>query len=350
MRWLTCILPALACVLIVAATGTGAPATKTGDAKKESAFGKFTAPDSTTARKQARAWLDAAGVTDRATLKLFDAIWAGDRPLLDRVARTLALGDRDARRILEQARDADATAPTELPAVLKDAKKPAFYRHNLALAYARALTQRRIYEDALEAFALVEPAKVVDPASYFFFRAVCEYGLLLKEPSQKSIDRLLTDVSDAPESYRSVAALMHFAMETWKDRDLAWVARMMDSIQRRLALGRGGKMTRHMQREVLVRLEEMIKEREHPPTPPGPPGPNDPGPGRIQPPNEPPQPWNPNGSGNADEKLKKTIEWIIKLPEKERATARAELLRKLPAADRVIIERYFKEITRRSTR
>jgi hypothetical protein len=60
-----------------------------------------------------------------------------------------------------------------------------------------------------------------------------------------------------------VAALMHFDMVTWQDKDLGWIARKMDNIQRRLDLKRGGKQTQKIQKEVLVRLDEMIKELEN---------------------------------------------------------------------------------------
>jgi hypothetical protein len=192
----------------------------------------------------------------------------------------------------------------------------------------------------------VEPEQVVDPAAYFFFRAVCEHGLLLRNAAEKSIDHLLIDVPDAPDSYRTVAALMHFDMETWQEKDLAWVARMMDGIQRRLALSRGGKITRRMQREVLARLEEMIKERERPPIPPD--GPGAPPSGPAPPPGDTPRPTAPPGTGDVDRDLRRTAEWIIKLPEKDRAAARVELLRKLPSRDRAVIQRYFEELARRS--
>jgi hypothetical protein len=52
-------------------------------------------------------------------------------------------------------------------------------------------------------------------------------------------------------------------MLTWREKDLGWIARKMDSIQRRLDLKRGGKVTQKMQKEVLVRLDEMIKELEN---------------------------------------------------------------------------------------
>ena len=60
-----------------------------------------------------------------------------------------------------------------------------------------------------------------------------------------------------------VAALMHFDMLTWKDKDLGWLAREMGGIKDRLDLTRGGKKTQKMQKEVLVRLDEMVKELEN---------------------------------------------------------------------------------------
>jgi len=231
-------------------------------AKEESSFGALKSPDPAEVRKQAEAWLKSASA-DAATLGKFKTLWEADRPILDKVTSTLALGDPAVAKLLADARDTDNPAPTEVPALLKDRKKPAFFRANLALAYAKALTSRKIYEEALDAFAAVRPEEVVDPGVYLFHRAVCEYELMLKDQADGSIDRLLVDVSDAPERYRMVAALMHLDMTTWQEKDLGWIARKMDNIQRRLDLKRGGKHTQKMQKEVLVRLDEMIKEIEN---------------------------------------------------------------------------------------
>jgi len=218
--------------------------------------------DSGEARKQAEAWLKSVGKTDAGSLAKFKTIWDGDRAILDKVAATLALGDAQAARLLAEARDDSTPAPVEVPAAVRDAKRPAFYRANLALAYGKALTLRKVYEEALEALSAARAEDVADPAALYFHRAVCEYELMLKDKADSSIDRLLVDVADAPERYRMVAALMHFDMLTWQEKDLGWVARKMDNIQRRLDLRRGGKQTQKMQKEVLVRLEEMIKELE----------------------------------------------------------------------------------------
>jgi len=231
-------------------------------AKEDASFGSLRPPDPVEVRRQAEAWLKSAK-PDAAALAKFKSVWEADRPLLDKVTLTLTLGDPQAAKLLEEARDADAPAPTDVPRLLKDKTKSAFYRNNLSLAYAKALTGRKVYEEALEAFATVKPEEVVDPASYLFHKAVCEYELMLKDKADMSIDRLLVDVIDSPERYRMVAALMHFDMLTWQEKDLGWIARKMGSIQRRLDLKRGGKQTQRQQKEVLVRLDEMIKELEN---------------------------------------------------------------------------------------
>ena len=60
-----------------------------------------------------------------------------------------------------------------------------------------------------------------------------------------------------------VATLMHFDMVSWQDKDLGWIARKMDNIERRLDLSRGGPKTQKLQKEVIARLDELIKEKEN---------------------------------------------------------------------------------------
>src|SRR6185436_2878127 len=60
-----------------------------------------------------------------------------------------------------------------------------------------------------------------------------------------------------------VATLMLLDMHTWKDKDLGDIAGKMDNIERRLDIARGGPETRRQQREVLNRLDEIIKKLEN---------------------------------------------------------------------------------------
>jgi hypothetical protein len=231
--------------------------------KEPTSFGTLPGVSTEAARSQAQDWLKSVGKTDATTQKAFDAIWQTDRPVIDRVADTLSLGDPAAAQFLADARDASKPAPTTVPAILKDAKRSAFLRANLAVAYARALSQRRVYEEGLDALRVVKPEDVVDPSAYLFHKAVAEHALMLKPEAEGTVLRLLDEAPDAPERYRTVAALMYFDMQGWREKDLGWISRKMDNIERRLDLSRGGPKTQKMQKEVVTRLDEIIKQLEN---------------------------------------------------------------------------------------
>jgi len=233
-----------------------------GGSKAQTSFGTLQSPAPEEAKSQAVNWLKAAGKTDAATTKAFDALWATDRPLIEKVTETLVLGSPEAGKLLAAARDTSVSAPTEVPALIKDSKDT-FFKANLAVAYARALANRRVFEEGLDALKIVKPEQTIDPGAYLFTRAVCEHALILQKDADQSILRLLDDVADAPERYRMVAALMHFDMMSWRDKDMGWIARKMDNIERRLDLARGGPTTQKMQKEVVMRLDEIIKEKEN---------------------------------------------------------------------------------------
>lgn len=331
--------------------------------KELPSFGTLQSPEPKVARAEALEWFKSAGKTDEASLKALDAIWNADRTLIEKVTDTLILGDANAAKLMADVRDTSLAAPTIQPTMLKDTKVSPYLRANLGLVYARELSNRRIFEECLETMKMIKPEQVVDPATFFFHKAVTEHTLMLRKEADDSIGRLLDDVTDAPERYRMVAALMHFDMLAWQDNDLGWIARKMNVIRDRLDLTRGGKKTQQMQKEVLVRLDEMIKELENKQKQPGsgqgnggqcPPG----APGQGGPPsgNTPSNPATdsalpsaPPGKGIVDQKkLKDIVDVWGTLPEKERAKAMLELTRDMPPKYRETIEIYLKQISARS--
>ena len=193
-----------------------------------------------------------------------EALWntSEDRALLDRVAETLMLACDTARQVVETARDPKSPAPTEVPAVLKDPKCPAFFRANLGLYVAKQYANRRVHEQAFDILRTTRPEYVVDPASYYFFKAVAENKLLLKDEGLQSIDRLTLNVQDSPERYIVLATLMKAEMLGWKDKDLAHAGRLMEEIEGRLEIARGGPKTQGKQKEVIAILDKLIKELE----------------------------------------------------------------------------------------
>jgi hypothetical protein len=213
---------------------------------------------------KAQAWLKEACNNDATKMAQFAAIWKKtDRPALDCLADTFALGNATAAKIISDARDTRGQAPLALPEVLTDAKQPAFYRVNLALVYARWLSIRHVYEESLDILRTITPEQVIDPSTYLFHRAICEHKLLLKEDAERTANRLIYQAADAPERYKAVGALILLDMATWKGKDLGSIARKMDSSARRLDLARGGPETQKIQKDILARLDELIKEMEN---------------------------------------------------------------------------------------
>src|ERR1051326_69003 len=216
------------------------------------------------ARTATNDWLRRIGKDDADTCRAVDAIWADeDRSVFQDVVETIKLASPEARELLRDAADTKRSAPTEVPLILKDNTVDPFLRANLALAYAKVLSDRRVYEEALDSLNAVKIEKVVDPAQFLFVKATLEYSLCMKRNASATIERLLEDVSDAPERYRNSATVMLLDMRQWKDKDLGWIERKMANIERRLDLARGGQTTQFMEREVVARLDEIIKEKEN---------------------------------------------------------------------------------------
>jgi hypothetical protein len=347
-----------------------------GNDKKPAAFGALDSMSAETAKTKLAAWLKEVGKSDAATLQKLDAIWKdSQRSGLDRMADSLALGDSIAAKLMAEARDPQAPAPIVLPAVFTSDKTSAFYRANLGLVYARALTNRRVYEEALDTLKLFRAEQVVDPAAYLFHRAVCEHALQQKPEATKTIHRLLEEgAAISPDRYKIVATLMLLDMHTWKDKDLGDIARKMDNIERRLDIARGGPETRRQQREVLNRLDELIKKLENADKKKKKPGDGPPKPGDGKPgddngdqcadggskpgPSGPPKGVNPptnpandvgdpggNSTGNLDQaKFKKLVSDWGRLPPREQQRALQELTNGMSARHREAIENYFKAL------
>jgi hypothetical protein len=238
--------------------------------KRGPTFGALEALTPEAARARAEAWLKDVAQGDPAKTRQFAPIWSAEgRTTLDRLADTFALGSAEAARLLQEARTPLTPAPVEVPALFKDAKQPEFFRANLALVYAKALSNRRVHEEALEALKLFRPEQTADPSAYLFHRAICEHAMLLKQDAAKTVGRLLTQAIDSPERYKTVGALMLLDMQSWKDKDLGAVARKMGNVERRLELARGGPQTQKLQKEIISRLDELIKELENKAKKPG---------------------------------------------------------------------------------
>ena len=113
--------------------------------------------------------------------------------------------------------------------------------------------------------AAIKAEQTVDPSVYLFHRAVAEHALIKKDDALRSIVKLIDDVSDAPDRYKMLATIMFLDMGNWKkdEKDLSNIRRLMDNSERRLDQARGGKITQDIQKKIVFRLDELIKEKEN---------------------------------------------------------------------------------------
>jgi hypothetical protein len=318
-------------------------------------FGALQSDRPEVAKTKSEQWLKRTGKFDRVA---FEKVWGTDAPALDSVLTTFELGSEQAKDVLTAARVATSTAPTQVPGVLLDDRQDPFFRANLAVGFARGLTAGRVYEESLEALKFVRPEDVVDPAAYYFYRAVAEHSLMQKEEALQSLHGLLEEVVDAPRRYVAIGQMMLSDMQTWKGGDdaLPTIRRLMDNSGRRLAQARAGKTTQDIQKRIVFRLDELIQQKENAAKGGGqankgecPPGG---GQGRVgqdvtaRGPAQDSDVTEMAATGKADEKkLKQIAEAWGTMPEKDRAKAIMAITKDLPARYRVIIEDYFRSLS-----
>lgn len=225
------------------------------------------APRPEQVKADALGWLKTADVGASARAKA-QSLWANlpagaaEDELLARLARTFALGDANAARLV--ALCAQPRRQLHLPAQpwLRDARTPPFEAHNLRLLYAGWLVHESLYDEALEQLSDLTPDDVVAPAALLFYQSVVYHALLNKESGMKSLDELLQGEKQSPRRYVAVAKLMQDDLSGLEDDTLDHIARRMEDIRRRLDLGRAGPKVREEEDGVIASLDKLIKKIE----------------------------------------------------------------------------------------
>jgi len=298
-------------------------------------------------------WVAERGVIDKDVLTAIGKLWAfGDTvPSADErfelVIRTFALADRDTQAFIDACRlnTAPLLAPEAKP-LANDSAGP-FYLAHLRQYYGRYLTHRQMFEEALEVLNGPGLDSVADPASWLFFKAVCEHRLLKKSDGLKTLDRLLNHTPDVPVRYSTLAGLMQSDLEALRDESLDEISRKMKDVERRLTLGRTGPKVRKVEDEIVASLDELIKKIEQQQ---GGGGGGEQG-GNTNQPNDGARDSSVKGStapGTVDKKKTKTEGGWGSLPDKSRARAKDQISRDFPANYRDAVEQYFKKLATRT--
>jgi len=214
------------------------------------------------------------------------------------------------------------------------------------------------YEASDEIFKNID---VIDPA-LDFYRLVNAFKLnkkaLVEKYASNILDRFSNGGIEYPQRYIDLATIMRVEAAEWKHDadDLADIAREMDKASDRLKNAKGGKDTQKIQKDVLARLDKMIKDIEDKKKADEEAAAKADADAQkkrieemrqVQPPSDTHK-GSDDGKGHIDPKrMKYIVDNWGKLPEKERARCMAELTRHMPTKDKAVIEAYFRELAKK---
>ena len=226
---------------------------------------------------------------------------------------------------------------------------PKFVQQTAAAWIGRQLARNRLFDEAIIAFATVDPVATLDPASAFFYRGACHHALLNKDAAIADLERLLENEEDCPVRYTRTAKMMLADLKPLKEDSLDEISRIMGDVTRRLDLGRAGKQVRNQEQKIIDKLDKLIEELEEQQqqqqqqqqASSGQGGGSQGGQGS---PMQDSQIAGGGGNGDVDRKKIKDKDGWGNLPPAERQEAIQQISRDLPTHYREAIEAYFRKL------
>jgi len=225
------------------------------------------------------------------------------------------------------------------------------FNPNAQLEIAIRLSKNKQYEISETVFAKIDPRKLSKPDHYSYFRLLNNFSLNNKSESQKYVKQLNGYFEySLPNRYRVLAYLMEEDLKSWRNLDLSDIARDMEKVRRRLDLAKGGVETQQLQKDVVSKLDVLIKRIEDAKLK----AEEDEAKAAIQKksdsasgqatPQKDSEPGQDSGPGKIDYKRLKelSIQWG-RLPPREREANMRELTRNMPARYREVILDYLRK-------
>ena len=187
--------------------------------------------------------------------------------LLEGIVRLAAEGDTSIRKLsdllsLDVSSETMPEIESALSSVLANGGIPDWLKSDCQLWVSRCLAQNALYDEALNKLQALSMETVSDPSTYLFNLAVCQHHLLRRDECVASLGRLLEREIDLPTRYAITARLMEADIKPLKEDSLDEISRLMNDVERRLTLGRTGKMVRDKQQAIIDKLDKSIDQIE----------------------------------------------------------------------------------------
>lgn len=170
-----------------------------------------------------------------------------------------------------------------------------------------------------------------------------------KESVRMYAERILDSFEEVPVRYERLSRIMLEDIEHWDDKGLEKIKRDMKEVKTDLKSGYADKVVRIKQEEIIRELDALIEDKQ------GESKDKDkkkkeiilPGSGVSNSPQDDSTIAHDLGKGEVSpEKLQKEIARVFALPEKERAKAIMGIVSKYPPRYQIVIEEYFKSLSK----
>ena len=213
-------------------------------------------------------WAKGRGANESAQREAISSLWpsadteATTEDKMDSLMRTFYLVDSDVRSLIDGCISVRSAHGGGDFAALQSHPGESLFTNNVRYFYGRYLSTLTLYEESLDLFSQIEPEHLVDPAGFFFYKAVCQHALLQKDAGLASIETLTGNVAAVPVRYQQLGAMMKQDLEALEEQSLGEIASQMKDAQRRLTLGRAGERSQRVEEQIITSLDAIIAKLE----------------------------------------------------------------------------------------
>ena len=223
------------------------------------------------------------------------------------------------------------------------------YAEDIKVVSAQNLCHEKKYDEALVLLNTLDLSKTSDPAGFLFYKSVCEYTLLMKNECVLTLNTLLDNENKLPVRYAATAKLMLDDIKGLEEDSLDEIEKLMKDSNRRLSLGRLGKVVRDEEKLIVEKLDKLIKQTENSIKNAQDAPSQSQGKGRGIPvqgtPMKDSEIAGTSGQGGVDQKnISGNSKSWGNMPPKERQEALQKLTKELPSHYREVIEGYFRKL------
>ena len=158
--------------------------------------------------------------------------------------------------------DSNSQIEAQLSSILANGSIPAWLKVDMQLICCRYQVHHELFDESLQRLLPLANETTSDPATWLFCMAICQHHLLERTTCLETLDRLLERETELPTRYAVTARLMQADIQPLKEDSLDEIARLMNDVERRLALGRLGVVVRDKEQRIVDKLDKIIDKLE----------------------------------------------------------------------------------------